>query len=459
MEKREKNTILTGSIAKPMLLLVLPILFSSILQQLFNTADMSVVGKFSGDDAQAAVGCTSTIIGLFIEFFSGFSVGVNVVAARRFGQNDRDGARRLLHTAVLFSLICGVFIAVAGMFIAKPMLLLMNTPDEILDAATLYLKIYFIGMPFYTIYNFCAAVFIARGNSKTPLICLSIGGVLNVALNFFTVCVYHAGVAGVAIATVLSNLISSGVILLLLAKNKNLPLKFRDLKIDSETLKQIVKIGLPSAFLSSVFSVSNIMMQSAVNSLGKEAVTASADAAGIEIYVQFVGNAFATAARTFVGQNSGAGNYKRCDRVALCALGLCSGVTLLLSVGTYAAAPYLLLIFTSSPVIIELAVMRMKYTLLFKVVQSVMDITTGCLQGYGHTLMPALISVFGVCGGRLIWVIVVFPHLNTLGGLMAIYPITQAIASLLNTVCYIIVRNKVQKKHITGENCDAKPNL
>ena len=447
MEKTEKDTILKGSIAKPMLLFVVPILFLSVLQQLFNTADMSVVGKFSGDDAQAAVGCTSTIVGLFIEFFSGFAVGVNVVAARRFGQNDRDGGRKLLHTAVLFSLICGVLITIAGFFAAKPMLILMNTPGEILDAATLYLKIYFLGMPFYTVYNFCAAVFIARGNSRTPLICLSIGGVLNVALNFFTVCVCHAGVAGVAVATVVSNLISSGVILLMHIKNKDVPLKFRELKIDGGTLKQIIKIGLPSAFLSSVFSVSNILMQSAVNSLGKEAVTASADAAGIEIYVQFAGNAFATAARTFVGQNSGAGNFKRCDKAALCALGLCSGVTLILSVGTYFLAPYLLLIFTSSQVIIELAVMRMKYTLLFKTVQSVMDITAGCLQGYGYTLMPALISVFGVCGLRLVWVIAVFPHLNTLGGLMSVYPITQAIASLLNSVCYLIVRKKQKKKY------------
>lgn len=429
-----------------MILFALPVFFSSVLQQLFNTVDMSVVGRFVGDDAQAAVGCTATIVGLFIDFFSGFSVGVNVVAAHCIGKKNGEGARQVLHTAVLFSLICGIFIAIGGILIAKPMLVLMNTPTEILDTATLYLKIYFLGMPFYTVYNFCAAVFIAQGNSKTPLVCLSAGGALNVLLNLLFVCVLHTGVAGVAIATVAANSVSVAAVLFMHAKNADMRLQFKELKINPKVLKKIIVIGMPSALLSSVFSVSNIFVQSAVNSLGVEAVAASTDAAGIEIYVQFIGNAFATAARTFVGQNAGANNLKRCDKAVSYALTMCVGVTLLLSGGIYLLAPELLRIFTADPTIIAIAMSRMKFTLLFKAVQSVMDITAGCLQGYGYTLIPALISVFGVCGVRLLWIFFVFPRIMTMGGLMVIYPITQGIAAALDVVCYLIVRKKKRRE-------------
>lgn len=437
---------LQGPIWNAMLLFVLPLVVTSIIQQLFNTADMAIAGQFLGKEAFAAIGSTATVSGFFIEFFLGFSNAANVVIARFIGMRDEQKAKAAVHTAVAVALLCGIVIAVVGCFTTRPLLLLLRVPTDILPFAELYLKIYFVGMPFFMLYNFCAAIFRSNGDAKKPLFCLSAGGAVKIALNLLFILVLEWGVAGFAVATVIANAVSAGLLLYFLTKKRDaLRLDIWHLKVDKDILLSLIRIGLPSGFLGSVFSISNVCVQSAINSLGTDAVAAASAAAGIEIYIQFFGNAFAQAATTFTSQNYGAGNLERCKKVTRTALLLCNIVTVVLSVATFLCAGTLLKIFGAEGAVADMAITRMQYTLLFKFVQCIMDIMVGCLQGYGYTFVPAVLSIFGVCGLRLVWIFAVFPLYNTLEAIMVIYPITQAIASVSHFVCYCIVRRRIQR--------------
>lgn len=418
-----------------MLLFVLPIAAASIIQQLFHSADTAVVGRFVGKEALAAVGGTTPLVNLFIEFFVGLSNAANVVVARFIGQGDKKRAGDAVHTAISVALISGVIVGAAGLLLSKPMLRLMLVPEDIIGLSAEYLRIYFIGMPFLMLNNFSSAVFRSRGNTQKPLCCLSVGGIVNVGLNLFFVLVLNAGVAGVAWATVISSGVSSALLIFLLTREDEIVrLSPGKLRIDREILAMLAKIGLPSGFLGSVFSISNVCTQSAINSLGTDAVSASSAAVNVEIYLQFIGNAFAQATTTAVSQNYGAKKRDRCVSVIKTALLLCVSATIVLSGAVYISGRRLLRIFVTDAAVIEIAMTRMKYTVVFKFVQSVMDIMSGGLQGYGYTLVPALISVFGVCGVRLFWIFAVFPNYRTLGSLMVIYPVTQAIAAVSYTI-------------------------
>lgn len=426
-----------------MLLFVLPIAAASIIQQLFHSADTAVVGRFVGKEALAAVGGTSALVSLLIEFFVGLSNAANVVVARFIGQNDRERAGAAVHTAISVALISGVFVGAVGFFLSKPMLGLMLVPEDIIDMSAAYLRIYFLGMPFLMLNNFCAAIFRSRGNTRKPLYCLSAGGVINVGMNLFFVLALNAGVAGVAWATVISNGVSAGFMLaLLMREDEPIRLNPRRLRLDRGILRMLIGIGLPSGILGSVFSISNVCTQSAINSLGTDVVSASSAAVSVEIYIQFFGNAFAQATTTAVSQNYGAKKSERCDVVVRTALALCLIVTVILSAAVYLSGRTLLRIFVADAVVIEIAMTRMKYTVVFKFVQSVMDIMSGCLQGYGYTLVPALISIVGVCGVRLFWIYTVFPGFQTLESLMFIYPVTQGIAAIAYTLCWLRIRRK-----------------
>lgn len=419
-----------------MLRFVLPIAAASIVQQLFHSADSAVVGRFVGKGALAAVGATTSLVNLFIEFFVGFSNASNVVVARFIGQNNSKRANDAVHTSIAVALISGVIVAVLGLLFTDPMLKLMLVPDDIRPLSSEYLSIYFLGMPFLMLNNFASAIFRSRGNAKKPLLCLSIGGVVNVILNLIFVLIFNAGVVGVAWATVISSGVSSILLLTLLTKEEDMiRLSPKHIKLDGDILGMLIKIGLPSGFLGSVFSISNVCTQSAINSLETDAIAASSAAVNVEIYLQFIGNAFAQATTTAVSQNYGAKNIDRCTKVMKTALLLCVSITAILSGVVYIFGRELLSIFVDDKTVIAIAMTRMKYTVLFKFVQSVMDIMSGALQGYGYTLVPAFISVIGVCGIRLFWIFAIFPSYKTLGALMVIYPITQGIAA----VAYIIV--------------------
>ena len=437
----QTKTLTSGSIWDKLILFALPIAATLILQQLFNSADMAVLGHFADNQAFAAVGSTAVVINLMIELSSSFSVGVNVVIARFIGGGNIKKACYALHTAVCLALILGTVLGIAGFFVAEPLLKVMNVPENVFPLAVLYLRIYSAGFPFLVLFNVCAAALRSRGNSKKPLYVLLITGSVNLILNIIFVAALKMGVAGVAIATVISSILSALMLVYhLMFKDDLLKLYPSQLNIDIKTLGEFLKVGVPAGFLGSVFSVSNICVQSAVNSLGTDAVSASAAAANVEIYIQFFGNAFAQAATTFVSQSFGAGNYERCRKTVRIAICECVLITALLSVFVFSFGRTFLRIFTDDAGVIEIAMSRMKYTVLFKFIQCIMDIMVGVLQGYSYTFVPALISLFGVCGIRLLWIFAVFPQYNTLESLMVMYPLTQGIASVLHTFCYMLYK-------------------
>lgn len=443
-----ENSFTSGRIAKKMILFAIPLLATSVVLQLFNTLDMAIAGQFLGKQAFAAIGSTSTISGLFIEFFLAFSNASNVIISRFLGENNKEQAQRAVHSSVVISLLCGIFIAVVGFFSANSILSLMSIPSDIIGLSATYLKIYFLGMPFFMLYNFCSAIFRSKGDTKTPMLCLISGGILKVVLDLFFVAVLKLGVLGVAVATIFANALSAFLLIYFLIKrNDELKLEFKKLKLQKDILISFLKIGLPSGFLGSVFSISNLCVQSAINSLGTDIIAASSAAASVEIYIQFFGNAFATAATTFTSHNYGAKKYDRLHKVTFNALLLCNAVTVTLSLITFGFSSSLLKIFVTETAVIALAQQRMVFTLLFKPIQAIMDIMSGCLQGYGYTLVPAIASIFGVCGVRVLWIYTVFAASPSLKTLMVIYPITQGIAALSHSICYTLLVKRIKKSN------------
>ena len=437
----KKNSFTEGPILRRMIPFVLRVAATSILQQLFTSADMAIVGKFVSDSALAAVGCTGPLIGLFIEFFIGLSNSSNVIISRHLGAGEDDHAKRAMHTSLILALMAGILVCIVGFCSAGALLQAMSVPADLLADSTLYLRIYFLCMPFFMVYNFTAAIFRSFGDTTRPLICLSVSGAINVGLNIFFILAFDMGIAGVALATVISNAIAC-ISLLILLTRKSRPIRLipKEISFDKDIFTRILKIGIPSGFLGSVFSISNVCMQSGINSLSTQAISASTAASNIEIYIQFVGNAFANSTTTFIGHNYGAKEYQRCSKVLKTAILACVTVTAVLSAGVMLFSRPLLKIFVTEQAVITIALSRMKYTVVFKFVQAVMDILIGCMQGYGFTLVPALISIFGVCGTRLVWLYAVFPHYRTLAAIMFIYPVTQAIACLLLWISYLYVR-------------------
>jgi putative MATE family efflux protein len=414
---------------------------------MFSTLDMAIAGRFISTKALAAVGSTTIISSLFIEFFLGFSNAANIIISQFVGKGDRENTKDAVHTAVFASAIVGIIIAVFGIIFTRPILCLLSVPRDIFALSEAYLRTYFLSIPFLMVYNFCSAIFRSKGETRLPMICLVSGGILKVILNLVFVALFDMGVIGMGLATVFANLLSAVLLIIFLLKRTDeLKLSLKELKPKKRVIINLLKIGLPTSFLGSVFSISNLCTQTAINGLGSSAIAASTAAASIEIYVQFFGNAFAQAATTFTGQNYGAKNYHRLNRITLTALGLCNIVSIILSLIVFAFGGSLLKIFVSDAVVITLGLTRMKYTLLFKPVQAVMDIMSGCLQGYGYTLVPAIVSAFSVCGVRLLWIFTVFPHNRSLETLMMIYPITQGLAAISHTVCYLLLVRKIKQK-------------
>ncbi len=450
---KKEMDMLHGSLWNKILLFALPLAASSFLQQLFNSADIAVVGRFAGSRALAAVGSNGAIVNLLVNIFVGLSVGANVVIARYLGENNRTKVRSAAHTAVLISLISGVIITCIGLIITRPMLRLMSTPDDIIDLAVVYLRIYFLGMPFIMLYNFGSAILRSRGDTKRPFICLVVSGIINVLLNLFFVIVCKLSVVGVGIATVISNIISSSMLLYFLTHEPGpLRIKIRSLRIDGAILKDIVKIGLPAGLQGVVFSASNVCVQSGLNSLGSDVVAGSAAALNFEFFAYFLLNAFSQACVTFTGQNYGAGNYKRCSRVTLWCLGIGMLATTILCWTFIIFGNTLIRFYITEPAVVEIGLMRMRYVLAFQIINVVMDVLSGSMRGMGYSLVPALISIVGVCGVRLLWVYTVFERSHTFMTLILVYPVSWAVTSLTIAAAYIIV-----KRHISKTRSVAQP--
>lgn len=433
-----------GSIGDKMLFFVIPLALTSLLQQLFNAADIAVIGQFCGKHSMAAVGCNSPVIGLLVNLFVGIALGANVVIARFTGRRDEEKVSRAVHTTMAVSLLIGIAVAAAGELISGPLLRLMGVPSEILDLALLYLRIYLLGIPVILLYNFQSAIFRSQGDTKTPLICLTISGISNVALNLFFVLVVHMDVAGVALATVIANGISSTLLFVFLHRVQG-PIRLEKGKyhVDWAILKEILRIGMPSGLQGMVFSLSNIVLQSAVNSLGADVIAASAAAFNVEICAYFLLNAYSQAATTFIGQNFGAGDFGRCRRVTRIALiqsiVVTQGAALLL---IFFAGP-LLRIFNGDPQVIAMGTMRMKFILYGEFVNCVLEILSGTMRGYGYSLIPALVALIGICGTRITWCYTVFARFGTYPSLLAAYPVSWVITAAVIVIAYFLLKRRV----------------
>ena len=447
MAKSKDMDLLHGPLWSKILAFALPLAASSILQQLFNSADVAVVGQFAGSRALAAVGSNAAVINLLVNIFIGLSVGANVIIARYIGERNERKVESAVHTAIAVSLASGVIVMILGIAISRPILELISTPDDIIDLAAIYLRIYFLGMPFMMLYNFGAAILRSIGDTKRPFICLLVSGIINVILNLFFVIICRLSVAGVAIATVSSNIVSSGLVLyFLMHEESSIRVSLKKLRIDKRVLKEIARIGLPAGVQGMVFSFSNICVQSAVNSLGSDIVAGSAAALNFEYFAFFMLNAFSQACVTFTSQNYGAGEYARCRKTAVqCSLMgfLASGAMcmLFLVLGEKALRFY-----TTEPAVIAVGLVRMRYCLLLQFTSVLMDTLSGSMRGLGYSLVPALISLAGSCGLRLVWIYLLFPMNPTYEMLLIVYPLTWGITSLAMLIAYLFIRHHAVRK-------------
>ena len=417
--------MLNGPLGGKILRFALPLAATSILQQLFNAADIAVVGQFAGDKALAAVGANTFVINLLINLFVGISVGVNVVVANSIGAHSYRSVTRSVHTSVIVSFVSGILLSFIGIFFARPILTAVSTPLDILDMAVRYLQIYFAGMPFVMMFNFIAAILRGKGDTKRPLYVLMVAGAVNVILNFILVAGFDLGVSGVAIATVCANAISGLTLFyFLLHEVGPFKLEFWKLRVTPLFLSRIMRVGLPSGLRGVVFSFSNVCLQSAINSLGSATVAASAAALNYEFVVYYWLNSFSQACVTFVGQNYGAKNMARCRSAVRWTLLLGCSSTIVLSALCCIFAHPLLSVFTSDPEIIEIGSIRMYVVVGILFINVFLDVFSSALSGMGQSLAPALTCVAGVCGIRIAWVFFVFPKYNSFASLMVIYPIS-----------------------------------
>ena len=447
-KKSHEMDMLNGSLALKMLIFAMPLAASSILQQLFNSADVAVAGRFAGSDALAAVGSNAAVVALFVNVFVGLSVGVNVLVAHYIGQNKKDLISKCVHTSVKFAIICGIVMLVAGMFVARPILEAIDTPVKVLDQAVLYLRIYFVGMPFIILYNFGAAVLRAIGDTRRPLYCLIVSGVLNVILNLFFVCVCKLGVG---MATVISNVVSTGIVMyILMHEEGSLRLDMKNIRIDKVCLGKILRIGAPSAIQTAVFSLSNVLIQGGINSFGSDAVAGSSTGLNFEYFAYFVISAYAQAAVTFVSQNYGAGEKQRCRKALRIAMLEGMLMTAVFSCVMMLAGDFLVRFYTKDPEVIKYALIRMKHVMLLEAMTGTYEMTAAALRGLGKSMLPAVITVIGSVVFRIIWLYTIFAKYHSFGMLLNVYIVSWIITGTAMIIAYILVSRKLlghMKKH------------
>ena len=431
------NGPLVGKIVR----FAVPLAISGILQLLFNAADIIVVGQFVGPQALAAVGSTSALIQLIVNLFIGLSIGVNVLVARYYGAGQSKDLHETVHTSVLVSLICGVILIFVGIALSRPLLELMGTPEDVVDQAVLYMRIYFAGMPVMMLYNFGSAILRAVGDTQRPLYFLFIAGIINVILNLFFVIVFHMGVEGVAIPTVISQCVSAVLVLLCLMKSEGVyRVELKKLTIHRDKLWQMTKIGIPAGIQSATFSISNVLIQSSINSFGSIAMAGSTAGGNIEGFVWTAMDAFTQSTLSFTGQNYGAKKFHRITKVVWYNLILVTGVGIVLGVGAYLLGRPLLSIYSSDPEVIAYGLERMLLVCVPYFTCGIMNIFVGAMRGLGSSLTPMVVSIFGVCVLRVVWIYTIFPLDRTFTMLFLSYPVTWVVTTLIEIVCFIVIR-------------------
>ena len=455
MEKRKRSLaidILNGPMWDKILRYALPVAATGILGQLFNASDIAIVGNFAEGDtvaAVAAVGANGPVIGLLLNIFIGIALGANVVIANAIGRGDSNTVSRAVHTSIVAAVLGGIIVGLLGQLLAEPVLSMLQVPEDVFPLALKYMRIYLLGLPVIFLYNFEAAIFRSAGDTKTPLIALALSGVLNVILNLFFVIVLNKTVDGVAIATVLANVVSSVVLLRRLLRSELfIHVEFKNLRIDWKILWRILKIGVPAGIQGAVFSLSNIVVQSAINSLGKVTMAASSAAFNVEVMAYYILNSFGQACTTFVGQNYGAGQIDRCRK----ALKLCLIESVIATACAVCIAllsgKYLIALFNNDPEVIRLGMVRMKFIFMSYIFSTIYDCMSGYMRGFGISLTPALLTIFGVCGTRIIWIYMVFPMSQTFETIMQVYPISLAINMVLIFCALIITRPSKRYDHV-----------
>ena len=443
----------SGPIVSRLLLFAGPLMLSSILQLLFNAADVIVVGKYAGDNSLAAVGMTGPLINLLVSAFLGLSIGSNVLASRYYGSGDDAAMSRTVHTSILVSFISGIVLAVVGIIFSTQILEWMRAPGETLQLGSLYLRIYFLGMPASMLYNFGSALLRAVGDTKRPMYYLLAAGVVNVILNLFFVISLHMDVAGVATATVISQVISAYLVERCLMKERGpLQLRLKSLAIDKATFIRIVRIGVPASFQGMLFSISNVIIQSSVNGFGATVVAGNSAAQNIEGFVYVSMNAFYQACISFISANVGARKTERINRILVRAQICVVATGLILGGSSYLFGYQLLNIYTDSRAVMDAGITRMMYVCLPYFLCGMMDVMVGGLRGLGYAILPMIVSLIGACGLRLVWIFTLFqmPMFHETRFLYITYPISWVVTFLAHVICYIIVKRKFDRIH-SGE--------
>ena len=425
----------------------IPLILSGVLQLLFNAADIVVVGRFTGSHALAAVGSTSSLINLLVNLFIGVSVGANVLLGKFCGAQDYKNASETVHTAIYIAIWGGVIMIFAGLILARPLLELMGTPMDVIDLSVLYMRIYFIGMPAFMIYNFGAAILRAVGDTKRPLYFLTVAGVVNVLFNLLFVIVFKMGVAGVALATIISETISAGLIILSLMQSDGiLRLHLKEMKFHKDKVAGMLKIGLPAGLQGMIFNISNVLIQSSVNSFGSVVMAGNTAASNIEGFVYTSMNAIYQTSLSFTSQNMGAKQYHRIDKILLQCLGVVTAVGLVLGVGAFLCGHTLLGIYSSSEDVITHGISRLSVVSASYFLCGIMDVMVGSLRGMGYSIMPMLVSLTGACLFRVIWIFTIFQMEHTLFSLYISYPISWILTFSAHVICYLVVRRKALLK-------------
>ena len=439
--------MVNGPILKKMLLFTIPLMFSSILQLLFNAADIVVVGRFAGDNSLAAVGCNGALINLMTNVFLGLSVGGNVLAARDYGAGNEEELGKTVHTAMLLGIISGIILTIAGVIFAPQLLELMQTPENVLPLAALYLRIYFLGMTAMMVYNFGSALLRSIGDTKRPLYYLVAAGVINVILNLLFVIVFRMDVAGVGLATVISQCVSAALVVRCMMREQGgIRLELGKLHIYRDKLLQIVQVGLPAGFQGAVFSLSNVVIQSSVNLFGETVVAGNSAAMNLEGFVYVSMNAFHQAAISFTSQNVGAGRQDRIRKILLTAEGCVIVTGVLFGWTMYAFGRPLLHIYSSSEAVADAGMVRMQIILLSYALCGMMDVVVGVLRGMGYSVGPMIMSLVGACGLRLVWIATVFqiPQFHRISTVYLSYPITWIITFIAQFVLYLYASRKMR---------------
>ena len=446
MSSKYTMDMCNGPLLKKIILFAIPLMLSGVLQLLFNAADVIVVGRFTGNEALAAVGSTSSLINLLINLFVGVSVGANVLLGKHIGARDEENASKTVHTAVTFALVVGIAMIFVGFLLSRPLLELMGTPEDVINLSVLYMRIYFVGMPAFMFYNFGAALLRAVGDTKRPLYFLTLAGIINVIFNLIFVIVFHMGVAGVALATIISEGISAFLVFLCLkGADGVLHLDHRSLSFHKDVAIQMMKIGLPAGLQGCIFSVSNVLIQSSVNSFGSIAMAGNTASANLEGFVYNAMNSLYQTSLSFTSQNMGAKKYKRVDKILIECLVIVMIVGIVMGGGAYLIGTSLLSIYSSDPQVISYGLLRMSLICVPYFLCGMMDVFVGSLRGMGYSVMPMLVSLTGACLFRIVWIFTIFATNRSLFVLYFSYPVSWALTATAHLICYMIVRKKVFK--------------